>query len=457
MRLFGTDGVRGVAGTELGADLAIKIGVAAARVIGSSDAGEIREGAPDKRVAIIGRDTRVSGRMLESSIAAGLMSEGFKVISLGVVPTPAVAMLVRMERATLGVMISASHNPYEFNGIKLFGSDGYKLSDEAEDRIEAEIRSGVTLGDSVGYELDGSELVQRYMEQIKDVAFSERVGLEGLSVSIDAANGSLYWIAKSVLTDLGAEVAEIGCSPDGVNINRNVGSTHLQACQNFTLHNRSDIGLAFDGDGDRLLVCDERGNLYDGDAVMLALALDLKEKGHLREQVLVATVMSNLGLEIACEKFGIELVRTKVGDRYISEEMVKNDYSIGGEQSGHIILSKFATTGDGLLTAVYLLTLLKKSGKKASELLNVYKRLPQTMVNVKVSNQVKHHLLEDPIISAQIKKIEEKYSGKGRVLIRPSGTEPLVRVMIEGDVQDAIEADAIGLAGFIEGRLSAIE
>lgn len=447
MRLFGTDGVRGVAGTELGVDLAIRLGVAAAKVLGAHS---------ENRMVIIGRDTRISGQMLENAISVGFMSEGFKVISLGVVPTPAVAMLVKMERASLGVMISASHNPYEFNGIKFFGADGYKLSDEVEDRIEALVRSEMPLGTNVSYVQSGEHLVERYIEVVKDVAFGEKTGLEDLNISVDTANGSLYSIAPRVLKELGASVSVIGNNPDGQNINRNVGSTHMNACQNYTMHNRSDIGLSFDGDGDRLLVCDELGKIYDGDAIMLALALDLKEKGHLRENVLVATVMSNLGLEIACEKNGIELVRTKVGDRYISEEMVKNDYSIGGEQSGHIILSKFSTTGDGLLTAVYLLALLKKSGKKASDFLSNYTTLPQVMVNVHVPNELKHSLMEDAIIAKQIEKVEEKYRDCGRVLIRPSGTEPLVRIMIEGENQRSLERDALVLSGFIEGRLSSL-
>ncbi|MDO4754104.1 MAG: phosphoglucosamine mutase [Bacillota bacterium] len=447
MRLFGTDGVRGIAGTELGVELAMKLGVAAAKVLG---------GHSENRVAIIGRDTRISGQMLEQAIAVGLMSEGYKIISLGVVPTPAVAMLVKLEKASLGVMISASHNPYEFNGIKFFGADGYKLSDEVEDRIESAVKSEMTFGDHVGYVQSGEHLVERYIEILKNVAFGEKTGLEGLNISVDAANGSLFSIAPRVLTDLGAQVSVIGNNPDGQNINRNVGSTHMNACQNYTMHNRSDIGLSFDGDGDRLLVCDELGKIYDGDAIMLALALDLKEKGHLRDDVLVATVMSNLGLERACKHHGIDLLRTKVGDRYISEELVRHDYSIGGEQSGHIILSKFATTGDGLLTAVYLLALLKKSGKRASEFLNNYMKLPQVTVSVNVPNERKYTLLQDAIIAAQIEKLEEKYSGSGRVLIRPSGTEPLVRIMIEGENQEALERDALVLSGFIEGRLSSL-
>lgn len=447
MRLFGTDGVRGVAGTELGVELALKLGVAAAKVLGSHS---------ENRTVIIGRDTRISGQMLEHAVSVGFMSEGYRVISLGVVPTPAVAMLVKMEKAALGVMISASHNPYEYNGIKFFGADGYKLGDEKEDEIEALVRSTISLGEQVSFVRDGEHLVERYIEIVKDVAFSEKTGLEDLNISVDAANGSLYSIAPRVLTELGATVHIIGNDPDGQNINRNVGSTHMNACQNYTMHNRSDIGLSFDGDGDRLLVCDELGKIHDGDAIMLALALDLKEKGHLRENVLVATVMSNLGLERACEKNGIELVRTKVGDRYISEELVKNDYSIGGEQSGHIILSKFATTGDGLLTTVYLLSLLKKSGKKASEFLGNYTVLPQVTVNVNVPNSIKHALLNDPVIANQIRKIEEKYRDEGRVLIRPSGTEPLVRIMIEGSDQQSLERDALVLSGFIEGRLSSI-
>ncbi len=451
MKLFGTDGVRGVAGTELSADLALKIGIAAGRVLGSSadESGE--------RTAIIGRDTRISCKMLECAIAAGLMSEGYRVISLGVVPTPAVAKLVEIEDVDLGVMISASHNPYEFNGIKLFSGSGYKLSDEVEEQIEALIESGVTPGDRVGTFEEGSMLVERYEELIKDVVFREKTGLEGLSIAIDAANGSLYKIAESVLTDLGATVSVVGNIPNGVNINRNVGSTHMDTCKNYTMHNRADIGLSFDGDGDRLLVCDENGDEYDGDYIMLAIADDLMAKGHLTDNVIVATVMSNLGLELACAERGIKLIRTKVGDRYISEEMQRCGYSIGGEQSGHIILSKYATTGDGLLTAVCLLTILKKSGKKASELLRKFRRMPQTMVNVKVPNKIKYTLLEDEHIAGQVRNIEQRYSGRGRVVIRPSGTEPLVRIMIEGDDQDQINADSRDLAGFIRGRLSALD
>lgn len=447
MRLFGTDGIRGIAGTELSADLAYRVGVAAARVVGA---------AADQKIAFTGRDTRASSKMLETAIATGLMSEGYRVISLGVVPTPAVAKLVEVEKAGLGVMITASHNPYEFNGIKIFNCDGRKLSDEKEDEIEALLKTDMQSGDGVGDITDGGTLVDRYMDYVKEAAFTERTGFEGLSVSIDTANGSLYRIAEKVLTDLGAEVDAIGNTPDGYNINRNVGSTHMDSCKNYTLHNRSDIGLSFDGDGDRVLVCDENGVVYDGDTVMLVLALDLLEKGHLKDNVMVATVMSNLGLELACKEHGIELIRTQVGDRYIVEEIQKNDYSIGGEQSGHIIISKFATTGDGLLTAVYLLALLKKSGKRASEFLSIMKGLPQTTVSVKVPNELKHALLKDEIIAAQVAKLENKYAENGRVLIRPSGTEPLVRIMIEGNDQKTLESDAISLAGFIEGRLASI-
>lgn len=446
MKLFGTDGVRGVAGSELSAELALKIGVAAGRVLGNSK----------NKTAIIGRDTRISCRMLESAIAAGLMSEGYRVIQLGVVPTPAVAKLVEIEDVALGVMISASHNPYEFNGIKLFSDTGHKLSDEVEEKIEALIAGGIELGDEVGTLEDGASLVERYEELIKDVVFREKTGLEELVVAVDAANGSLYRIAERVLTDLGATVYVIGNIPSGENINRNVGSTHIETCRNYTLHNRADIGLSFDGDGDRLLVCDENGDEYDGDHIMFAIAQDLKDKGYLTDDVLVATVMSNLGLELACEKCGIRLVRTKVGDRYISEEMQRHGYSIGGEQSGHVILSRYATTGDGLLTAVYLLTILKKSGKRASELLRQFKRMPQTMVNIKVPNKIKYGLLDDEHIAEQIRLIEERYSGRGRVVIRPSGTEPLVRIMIEGEDQSQINADSTTLAGFIRGRLSAL-
>ncbi len=447
MRLFGTDGVRGVAGEELTASLAMKIGGAAGLVLGKNQSN---------KVAIVGIDTRISCGMLEAAVSTGLMSHGYMVIQTGVVPTPAVAKLVENENATLGVMISASHNPYEFNGIKLFSSDGYKLPDDVEDEIEEIIKEGDYLGDKVGRIVSGADLVERYIEIVKDVAFQERIGLEGMKVALDTANGSLYEIAPRVMQELGAEVSVIGNSPDGLNINRKVGSTHMDSCRNFTLHNGADIGIAFDGDADRLLVCDENGEFYDGDAIMLALALDLMEKGHLKDKTIVATVMSNLGMDVACEKYGINLVRTKVGDRYISEEMVKHDYSIGGEQSGHIIMRKFGTTGDGLLSAVYLLTLLKKSGKTASDFFKLYHKLPQTLVNVDVPNDMKQIMLADEIISSHIATVEKKYEGTGRVLIRPSGTEPIIRIMIEGEDQTEIEKDALLLAGFIEGRLSSL-
>lgn len=452
MRLFGTDGVRGVANTELTPLLAMYLGMAAAEVLESKN-----------KVALIGKDTRESCDMLESAISAGLMSKGFTVVRIGVVPTPAVAKLVITENAGLGVMISASHNPYEFNGIKFFNGRGYKLSDAIEDQIEAKVkeyedlaRTGKTpeASSDCGSLIKAKNLIAKYEASVKEIILKDGSSLGGLKIAVDAANGSLYTIAPEVLSSLGAEVHVIGNAPDGRNINRNVGSTHLGACVNYTKHTGADIGLSFDGDGDRLLVCDELGQEYDGDVIALVLALDMYKKGQLSGNTVVATVMSNMGLEIALNAKNLKLVRTAVGDRYLLEEMLKNGYDIGAEQSGHVILGRYATTGDGLLTAVYLLSVLKKSGLRASEFFAKFEKLPQVMVNVKVPNDMKHRLLSHSEIANEVKWIESKYQGNGRVVIRPSGTEPLVRIMIEGKNHDEIMKDANALATFIEDVLS---
>lgn len=452
MRLFGTDGVRGVANSELTPLLSMFLGMAVAEVLDSTN-----------KVALIGKDTRESCDMLESAIAAGLMSKGFTVVRLGVVPTPAVAKLVITENAGLGVMISASHNPYEFNGIKFFNGRGYKLSDAIENKIEAKVKeyeavmqNGGTLfgSESCGSLVKAKNLVSKYEASVKEIVERDGSNLSGLKIAVDTANGSLYTIATEVLSSLGAEVHVIGNAPDGQNINRNVGSTHLGSCVNYTLHTGADIGLSFDGDGDRLLICDELGHEYDGDAIALVLALDMYKKGQLSGNTVVATVMSNMGLEIALAAKNIKLVRTAVGDRYLLEEMLKSGYDIGAEQSGHVILGRYATTGDGLLTAVYLLSVLKKSGLKASEFFAKFEKMPQVMVNVKVPNDLKHQLLRHSEIADQVKWVESKYEGRGRVLIRPSGTEPLVRIMIEGKDHCEIQKDADLLASFIEDSLS---
>ncbi|MCM8710719.1 phosphoglucosamine mutase [Clostridium sp. SYSU_GA19001] len=444
-RMFGTDGVRGIANSELTAELAYNLGRAGAYVL--------TEGAHKPKI-LVGMDTRISGDMLESALVAGILSVGAEAVCLGVVPTPAVAYLTRKYGADAGVVISASHNPVEYNGIKFFNSQGYKLSDELEDRIQAVIENGfqgvpLPTGADLGRKIVEEAALEHYIEFVKSTV---DINFKGMKVALDCANGASYKAAVETFRSLGAEVVVINNDPDGVNINKNCGSTHPEELMEYVVKKGCDLGLAFDGDADRCLAVDEKGNLVHGDFMIAICGKYLKEQGKLDNNAVVVTVMSNLGLDIALSKEGIKSIKTKVGDRYVLEEMVKEGYKLGGEQSGHIIFLEHNTTGDGLLTALQLTAIVKKSEKKLSELASMMKELPQVLVNAKVPNDKKDIHETDEEIANEIKNIEEKLHGVGRVLIRPSGTEPLVRVMLEGEDQAEIDEMANSLAKLIEEK-----
>lgn len=446
-RLFGTDGVRGVANTELTADLAYKLGRAGAYVL----AGETKH-TPK---ILVGMDTRISGDMLESALVAGICSVGAEAICLGIMPTPAIAYLTRLYGADAGVVISASHNPFEFNGIKFFDSRGYKLPDAIEEKIEAIILDNAQemprpTGKGLGVKNVVDSALDDYIGFLKKTIDQD---LKGLKVAIDCANGASYEAAPYLLFDLGAEVSVINNEPDGININKDCGSTHLGQLQEFVKECGADIGLGFDGDADRVLAVDEKGNIIDGDQIMAIIGLHLKSRGKLAKDTIVATVMSNMGFDIMARKEGLNIAKTKVGDRYVLEEMLDKGYILGGEQSGHVIFLEHNTTGDGLLTGLQLLNVLKSSGKKLSELAAVMQILPQVLKNARVSNDKKHKYLDDEVIAGMCKELEDEFHGEGRVLIRPSGTEPLVRVMIEGKDQQYITERAVALVKAIEERL----
>ena len=450
-RLFGTDGVRGVANTELTAQLAFNLGQAGARVL----AGKSHK----KPKLLIGRDTRISCDMLEAAIVAGICSTGADAISLGTLPTPAVASLTSVMKADAGVMISASHNSFEFNGIKFFNKDGYKLHDSIEDEIEA-LLNGVPaydgyeapVGGGIGRHIVNTGAKSVYVRRLLSFGGCD---LSGARVAVDCANGAASHIAPRLLERLGADVYAVNCEPDGVNINDRCGSTHLDAIRAYTVECGADIGLAFDGDADRMLAVDERGGIIDGDSIMALLAIDMHKRGVLSKATVVATVMSNIGFEIAIKKHGIKLVRTSVGDRYVLDEMIKNGYVLGGENSGHIICLDKNTTGDGLSAALSLLRILFGGATcvPVSEAAGVVKSVPQIILNARVSNAKKNTYLEDPIIRDRCSAVETLFFGEGRVLIRPSGTEPLVRVMIESVNREMMETEARGLVKLIEARL----
>jgi len=446
-RLFGTDGVRGVANIELTCELAFKLGKAAAFVL-----SEEAEHTPQ---IIIGKDTRRSGDMLEKAIAAGICSAGAKAICVGVLSTPAVAYLIREYSADAGVVISASHNPAEFNGIKIFNSSGYKLPDDIEERIEKIILdNSETLptlpGDGVGNVIDKPDAREDYVSYLKKTVDTT---FEGLKIALDCANGAAYETAPRVFSDLGAEVLIINNKPDGLNINKNCGSTHMDMLTGFVVNNNCHLGLAFDGDADRVLAVDEKGGIVDGDMIMAIIGLEMKKHNRLANNTIVATVMSNLGFDLMARENDIVLEKTKVGDRYVLERMLENGHILGGEQSGHIIMLDFNTTGDGQLTALQLVQIMKKTGKSLSELASVMAVFPQVLKNAKVKNENKYKYMDDPEIAQECRKLEQIFSGEGRVLIRPSGTEPLVRVMIEGKDRDFITKKAEELAFFIEKKL----
>jgi len=447
-RLFGTDGVRGVANSELTPELAYKLGRAGAYVLTCETNHKPR--------ILVGKDTRISGGILENALVAGICSVGAEAVVAGVIPTPAIAYLVRAEKFDCGVMISASHNPFEHNGIKFFNNEGYKLSDAIEDRIEAIILENSEEIESPTHEKIGhitydDTLCDKYIDFA--VSTSE-VKFDGLKVAIDCANGASSVTAEKALKKLGAEVFVINDKPNGININDNCGSTHIEGLQAYVKEVGADLGLAFDGDADRVLAVDENGEFVDGDKIMAVCGLELKKQGKLKKNTIVATVMSNLGFFVMGKEQGVEILRTKVGDRYVLEEMLKGGYTIGGEQSGHVILLENNTTGDGLVTGIQLAGVVKKNNKSLSELASVMQVYPQVLINAKVKNEYKETYMENAEIKSAIEAIESEFSDSGRVLIRPSGTEPLVRVMIEGKDENAIREKAQALADLIESKLS---
>ncbi|MCF0130047.1 MAG: phosphoglucosamine mutase [Pseudobutyrivibrio sp.] len=442
-RLFGTDGVRGVAGSELTIELATRLGQAGAYVLTKEQAHQ--------PTIIVGCDTRISGTMLANALMSGICSVGANAVYVGVLPTPAIAYLTRKHKVDAGVVISASHNPMEFNGIKFFNGEGYKLSDELEDEIEELIKNDMKdvvrpIGAEVGKVEYRFDLGRKYVEFMKETV---PVNLSGMKVVIDCAEGASYKTSVMTLMELGAELVAIHTNPDGTNINSNCGSTHMDELKARVVAEHAQVGLAFDGDADRMLAVDEKGNLVDGDQIMAICANYMKSKGTLKKNTVVVTVMSNLGFTIMAKKQGLKTEATKVGDRYVLENMLENGYNLGGEQSGHVIFLDDNTTGDGLLSALHLLEVMVGTGKPLSELASVMTVLPQALVNAKVPNHKKDSYMEYPEIAGAIAKLEEKFAGEGRVLIRPSGTEPLVRVMIEGKDQAEIENDAKELAQLI--------
>lgn len=443
-RLFGTDGVRGVANDELTPMLAMQLGQAGAFVL-------TRENE-HKPTIMVGCDTRISGDMLANALMAGICSVGANAVYVGVIPTPAVAYLTRKYKVDAGVVISASHNPVEFNGIKFFDGNGYKLPDALEDEIEALIKSDMNeikfpIGANVGkikYRTDARE------EYINHSIQKVNVDLSRLKIVVDCAEGASYYTSVEALKELGANIVAIHNMPDGTNINANCGSTHMEELMARVVYEKADVGLAFDGDADRLLAVDEMGNLVDGDQIMAIVGNHMKEKGELNNNTIVATIMSNLGFFLMAEKNGIQAEQTAVGDRYVLERMRKIGANLGGEQSGHIIFLKENTTGDGLLSALHLLKVMVETQKPLSTLSTVMEVLPQALVNAKVPNHKKERYMEYPEVAEKIAELTDKFAGEGRVLIRPSGTEPMVRVMIEGKNQKMIEKDAHDLADLIQ-------
>ncbi len=443
-RLFGTDGVRGVANEELPPLLAMQLGQAGAYVLTKEK--------KHKPTIMVGCDTRISGDMLANALMAGACSVGANCIYLGILPTPAVAYLTKKYRVDAGVVISASHNPVESNGIKFFDGDGYKLPDALEDEIEALIHSNMAdvnfpIGTGVGkikYRTDARE------EYINHSITAVPVDLRGMKIVVDCAEGASYVTSVEALKDLGGDVIAIHNNPDGTNINLNCGSTHMEELQGRVVREKAHVGLAFDGDADRLMAVDENGQVVDGDQIMAIIGCYMKEKGTLKDNTIVATVMSNLGFFLMGQKNGLHIEKTRVGDRYVLERMKEIGSSLGGEQSGHIIFLDENTTGDGLLSALHLLQVMVETGKSLSELATVMEVLPQALVSARVPNHKKESYMEYPQVADAIKDLEERFAGEGRVLIRPSGTEPLVRVMIEGKDQQEISREAEKLANLIQ-------
>lgn len=442
-RMFGTDGVRGVAGSELSIELATKLGQAGAYILTKEQ--------EHQATIIVGCDTRISGGMLASALMSGICSVGANAIFVGVMPTPAIAYLTRKHKVDAGVVISASHNPMEFNGIKFFNGEGYKLPDALEDEIEALIRDDMKevilpIGSGVGKIDYRFDLRDEYVEFMKKCV---PVDLKGMKIVVDCAEGAAHYTSVKALRELGADLVAIHTDPDGTNINSNCGSTHMDELKARVVYEKANVGIAFDGDADRMLAVDENGTLIEGDQILAVCGNYLKKKGKLKKNTIVVTVMSNLGFSLMGEKEGIHIEKTKVGDRYVLENMREHGYNIGGEQSGHIIFLDDNTTGDGLLSALHLLDVMVQTGKPLSQLAQVMEVLPQALVNAKVPNHKKENFMEYQEIAEAVAAVEKKFNGEGRVLIRPSGTEPLVRVMIEGKDQKVIEEEAKKLAELI--------
>ena len=446
-RLFGTDGVRGVANEELTPLMAMQLGQAGAYVLTKE--------TQHKPTIMVGCDTRMSGDMLANALMAGACSVGANAVYVGVIPTPAVAYLTKKYKVDAGVVISASHNPVEFNGIKFFNGEGYKLPDALEDEIESLIKSNMAgvkfpIGSGVGkikYRTDARE------EYINHAVQTVPVDLSSMKIVVDCAEGAAYYTSIEAIKDLGGQVIAIHNNPDGTNINANCGSTHMEELQARVVYEKAQVGLAFDGDADRLLAVDENGNVVDGDQIMAIVGNHMKKQGKLKNNTIVATVMSNLGFYLMAKEQGLTIEQTKVGDRYVLERMKEIGASLGGEQSGHVIFLEENTTGDGLLSALHLLQVMVETKKPLSELASIMNVLPQALVNARVPNHKKENYMDYPEIAEAIAELEKKFAGEGRVLIRPSGTEPKVRVMIEGKDQQVIEAEAKKLAELIQNTM----
>jgi phosphoglucosamine mutase len=442
-KFFGTDGIRGRANAHpMTAEVALRVGLAAGRLFMSQD---------DRRhLVVIGKDTRLSGYMIEPALVAGFASVGMDVRTFGPIPTPGVAMMTRSMRADLGVMISASHNDYADNGIKLFGPDGYKLSDDTERTIEAmmdePLDTGLSPSNKLGRVKRIDEAPWRYVEAAK-AAFPKHLSLQGLRIAVDCANGAAYRVAPTTLFELGAEVCAVGVSPNGTNINDECGSTHPETLAAAVKQYRADIGIALDGDADRLIICDEHGKVVDGDQIMALIGRDWAQRGRLSGGGVVATVMSNLGLERALEAEGLTLERTAVGDRYVMERMRAGGFNLGGEQSGHLILHDHATTGDGLMAALQVLAVMVESGRPMSELARQFDPVPQLLKNVRYTQGKP---LDDATVKAAITDGEARLKGQGRLLVRPSGTEKLIRVMAEGDDESLVTAVVDDVAAAVQ-------
>ena len=451
-KYFGTDGIRRIANTELTPELVYKVAKAGAYVLSKH--------TNHTPTILIGRDTRISGTLIESAMVAGFLSYGANVKLLGVIPTPAVAYLTRKLNADASVVISASHNTYEFNGIKYFSNKGMKIPDTLEEEIEEVMESGkleelTAKNDKIGVSEYCLDLIDEYVYFFRKNFDDEiaKYNQDDFVVGLDTANGATSVVAEKVFKTLGIKYKIINNKPNGININENCGSTHLEGLKKFVVENKLSLGVAYDGDGDRCLAVDEKGNEIDGDKLLAIISQHLRRKGELKKDTIVATVMSNLGLNKYARDNGLELLQTKVGDRYVLEEMLKDGFNLGGEKSGHVILLDYNPTGDGILTSLMLIKSILEEGKKASELASVIKLYPQVLINAKVNSDKKYDYEQDEEIKEAIEKLEKEFAGNGRVLIRPSGTEPLVRVMIEGEDQEYITKKAQEVANLIESKL----